>query len=468
MITKKTIQIKNNLLYLIIIITTIILIIFFNFIKEKEGELTNKIYPNVFIDGKNFSLTTKQKVKNYFKNQSNKLKNINLTILINNSSIASFSGKTLDLKFDEETAAERAYLIGRSKSFFSNYYQKITSLAGLKKYHFQTTINYNQSFLNDWFLTIKENYNKPAKNALFEFKNNKVINFRKEEYGQEIDEKKFISDLEINFKSLKEKPKDIFINLKINKIKPEITLSNINNFGIEELISVGQSDFSHSISERVYNINLAATKFHGVLIPPKKIFSFNETLGEISSITGYKPAYIIKDGKTILGDGGGICQVSTTLFRAALNAGLEIIERHPHAYRVYYYENDMKPGFDASVFSPSVDLKIKNNTPAYILIQTEINNKNNFLLFKLYGKKDQRKIEISEPFIWDIVPPPQAKYQEDPNLKKGVIKQVDFPAWGAKAYFSYKVFINQKLAIDQKIHSYYRPWQAVFLIGTKN
>ena len=100
-----------------------------------------------------------------------------------------------------------------------------------------------------------------------------------------------------------------------------------------------------------------------MLIPPGGTISYNEIVGDISAATGYQPAYIIKDGRTILGDGGGVCQVSTTLFRAGLSAGLPILERHPHAYRVHYYEEGgYKPGLDATVFAPGVDLKMKNDT----------------------------------------------------------------------------------------------------------
>ena len=211
---------------------------------------------------------------------------------------------------------------------------------------------------------------------------------------------------------------------------------------------------------------LAASKFDGILIPPGETFSFNKQIGDISALTGYQPAYIIKEGKTVLGDGGGVCQVSTTLFRAAINAGLPVVDRTAHAYRVSYYENDMKPGFDATVFSPSVDLKIKNDTPAYILIDTEVDEDNNLLYFRFYGKKDGRKIEIGEPALWDVVPPPEAKYQDDPTLKKGVTKQVDFPAWGSKASFTYKVSRGGNVTVDEKFYSIYKPWAAVYLVGT--
>ncbi|PIV10997.1 hypothetical protein COS50_02485 [Candidatus Roizmanbacteria bacterium CG03_land_8_20_14_0_80_35_26] len=426
----------------------------------------NKVYPNVYIDNQSFGGRTKQEIINYFKVKSLPLKRISLTIIYQDQSVATFSGQQLKLKTDEETAAERAYFIGRSKFAFSRYYQKITSLLNLNRYDFISNIDYDKSAVSERVESIKEEYNKPAKNALFKFENGRVLSFRKEEKGQEIMIDSVLADFDNAVQSIKNKSENKSIIIKPRIIEPEITLASINNYGIEEFIAEGRSDFSHSIPERIHNIILAASKFNGVLIPPNKTFSFNATVGDISSLTGYKPAYIIKEGKTVLGDGGGVCQVSTTLFRAALNAGLPIEERHAHAYRVGYYENDMKPGFDATVFAPSADLKIKNDTNAYILIETEIDEENNLLYFRLFGKKDNRRSEINNISLWDVSPPPPPKYQDDPTLKKGVTKQIDFPAWGSKASFSYKVYKENNLIIDQKFFSNFRPWQAVFFVGT--
>jgi len=326
-------------------------------------------------------------------------------------------------------------------------------------------INYEKSLIQDFLSGVKEKYDKPAKNALFSFENGRVVSFSQEEKGQEVEEQKFIYDIDKLVRGLENKVNNIQVTLPIKVIEPKVTLAKANEFGIEELIAEGKSDFSHSIPERIHNIILASSKFNGVLIPKGSVFSFNDTVGDISSLTGYKPAYIIKSGKTVLGDGGGVCQVSTTLFRAALNAGLPILERTAHAYRVGYYENDSKPGFDATVFAPNPDLKIKNDSPASILIQTEVDQVNNLLYFRFYGKKDQRKIEISQVTVYDVVPPLPEIRQDDPTLKKGVIKQVDFPAWGAKAVFNYKVSNDDKVLFEKKFFSNYRPWQAVYLVG---
>ncbi|MBI5127626.1 VanW family protein [Candidatus Roizmanbacteria bacterium] len=431
-----------------------------------DKSFTNKIYPSVYIDGKDFSGKTKKQVVDYFSAKSLSLKKESLTLIFKNEPVATFSGQDLDLNYDGETAAERAYLIGRSSFFLSRYYQKISSLYHLSRFDFISSIEYDRDKVVDRFESLKDQYDKPAKNALFKFENNRVASFRKEEKGQEIVIESVISDFDNAVQSFKKNQKNKIIRINPLVIEPEITLSSINNYGIEELIAEGRSNYSHSIPQRIHNVILATSKFNGVLIPPGKTLSFNETVGDISSLTGYQPAYIIKEGKTVLGDGGGVCQVSTTLFRAALNAGLPIIERNAHAYRVLYYENDMKPGFDATVYAPTVDLKIKNDSESYILIQTEADEENNLLYFRLYGKKDNRRVEISPAVLWDVAPPPDPKYQDDPTLKKGVVKQVDFSAWGGKASFGYKVFKDNELKIDQKFYSSYRPWQAIFLVGT--
>ncbi|MEK7633349.1 MAG: VanW family protein [Patescibacteria group bacterium] len=438
----------------------------FIFLKQ-EKNIDDKIYPNVYLDKQNFGLKSKDEIINFYKKKSSKLNNSSVTVFFAESPVATFSAQTLGLKYDGITIAERAYLIGRSTNLSSKYYQKFAGIFNLKKFDFESRIEYDTTELKDFLTLSEEKYNLAAKNALFKFEKGKAVEFRKETNGLKINSNQFLQDFDkiiISFKTDISNNKKIVLNSEV--IKPEIKLTDINEFGIEELIAEGKSDFTHSIPQRIHNLTLAASKFNGVLIPKGKKLSFNETVGDISSLTGYQPAYIIKEGKTVLGDGGGVCQVSTTLFRAALNAGLPIIERNAHAYRVGYYENDSQPGFDATVYAPTVDLKIRNDTQAYILIETDIDEENNLLYFRLYGKKDNRRVEISQATVYDVVPPLPPKYQDDPILKKGVTKQVDFPAWGSKTIFTYKVFQGNKQVIDDKFFSNFRPWAAVYLVGT--
>ena len=456
----------NYLLFLLVIIGMIAIgstgYIFF----KHEKNIGSKIYPNVYLDKQNFGLKSKEEIIKYYDDKTSKLSKTSVAVFYKDEPIATFSAQTLELKYDGKTTAERAYLVGRSTNTPSKYLQKVLTIFNLKKFYFESEIEYDNNELKDFLSTSEEKYNLPAKNALFKFEKGKVIEFRKESDGLKILTEKFLPDFDKVINELKTDLANKKVVLNSEVIKPEIKLSDINEYGIEEFIAEGKSDFSHSIPQRIHNIILAASKFNGVLIPKGKEFSFNDTIGDISSLTGYQPAYIIKEGKTVLGDGGGVCQVSTTLFRAALNAGLPIIERNAHAYRVGYYENDSQPGFDATVYSPTVDLKIKNDTPGYILIETDIDKENNLLTFKFYGKKDDRRIEVSKATVYDVVPALPPKYQDDPTLKKGVTKQVDFAAGGAKAFFSYKVFKGDKLAIDTTFYSNFRPWAAVYLVGT--
>lgn len=437
----------------------------FYFLKQVKN-INNKIYPNVYLDNQNFGLKNKEEVVDFYDKKSSKLKNIKITVFFGSEPVATFSAQTLRLRYDGKTIAERAYIVGRSTNLPSKYLQKILTIFRLKRFDFESQIEYENSDIKDFLSLSEDKYNLAAKNALFKFEKGKVVEFRKETNGLKISSDKFLADFNQIIDSLKTGVSNKKVVLNSEVINPEIKLSDINEYGVEELIAQGKSDYTHSIPQRIHNVILAASKFNGVLIPKGKDFSFNETIGEISSLTGYQPAYVIKEGKTVLGDGGGVCQVSTTLFRAALNAGLPIIERNAHAYRVGYYENDSEPGFDATVYGPTVDLKIKNDTPGYILIETEIDEENNLLYFKLYGKRDSRRVEISKATVYGIAPALPAKYQDDPTLKKGVIKQIDFAAGGAKAFFSYKVFQGDKTMIDTKFYSNFRPWAAVYLVGT--
>lgn len=449
----------------------IFLMFFFIFLAtylySQEKQLTDKIYPNVFIDNIDFGRKRVEDLKNYFQKKNQQLKEVEIFLVYKNQEKATFSAENLGLKYNDEILVRHAFLIGRTPAPLTKFYQKLAAILNLTRFDFSSNLVYDSKPIEDFLTFLEEKYNQPAVNALFELKDRRVTAFKKEKEGLMIDKEKTLDQLQTNINRLKTKfQKKLIVNVFDQIIKPEITLSSINNFGIVEKIGEGKSDYSGSINERIHNIILASSKFHGVLIPKGEIFSFNKTLGDVSSTTGYKPAYIIKNGRTVLGDGGGVCQVSTTLFRAALNAGLPIIEREAHAYRVHYYENDSQPGFDATVFNPSPDLKIKNDTPAHILIQTETNQEKNWLIFYLYGKKDDRKVEISQAAVWDVLPPPEPLYQEDPTLKKGVIKQIDWASWEAKAKFHYKVEKAGKVIIDQDFFSSYHPWRAVYLVGT--
>lgn len=439
-------------------------VILFLSVKVFTQKFIGKIYPYVSIGSVAFGGKTPQDVANYIETLNKPYHNALFEFSFENH-VATLSATELDARYDANLAAAQAYSIGRSGHIVSDIYNSVfnTSVVITPMFRINTDI-YNQTIE-----TLSTSIDIAPQEGLFHFENGKVTAFKPSTNGRRVKRDKTQKKLFQYLQNLTPSPNQfVKIPLVVETQYPSITTSDSNTFGIKERIGYGYSEFQGSIPGRIHNVVLAATRFNGVLIKPGETLSFNKTLGDVSAATGYQSAYIIKNGRTVLGDGGGVCQVSTTLFRAALNAGLPIVERHAHAYRVHYYEEaGYKAGIDATVFDPTDDFKITNNTSTYILIQTQYDLSIPSLTFELYGASDGRKAEITNQKIWDIAPPPPDLYQDDPTLKVGAVKQVDFAAWGAKASFDYKVTRNGETLEDTTFFSNYRPWQAVYLRGTQ-
>ncbi len=325
---------------------------------------------------------------------------------------------------------------------------------------------YSEPALRSFSADIAKENNKEVTEAVFKFDGKRVQEFTPGGNGVSVNQELLYQNLSIAISSL-ERTADTQVSLEVphESTKPQTSVSDVNNLGIKELIGRGTSRFTGSISSRVYNVALASSRINGVLVAPNETFSFATAIGDISKYTGYKEAYIIQNGKTILGDGGGVCQVSTTLFRAVMNAGLPIIERHAHAYRVGYYEQDSGPGLDATVFVPSVDFKFLNDTGHYILIQTSVNTKNLTADFKIYGTSDGRKATVTKPVVTDQIAPADDLYVDEPTLPLGKIVQLEHRAWGARVSFAYTVERDGKQIYQKNFVSVYQPWQAVYQRG---
>ncbi|RJQ36047.1 hypothetical protein C4559_05595 [Candidatus Microgenomates bacterium] len=431
-----------------------------------QKTFANVIYPGITINAVNFSNKTEKDVKNFFTQKNEKIADTKIVFKINNE-IATVSAKQLNFGYDEDLLAKQAFSLGRSNDPISN--ASLILQAYINGLNLPPSYHYSDVELEKFLEPFIKKINVEPTEALFTFQTGKVSAFRPSADGQEIDMETLKSELKS--KSLKiipsEKSQIAIINIPVKTIKPKVSTNQANKLGIKELIGTGTSLFQHSIPNRIFNVTLASTRLNGILIAPDKTFSFNKALGDVSAFTGYQQAYIIQNGRTVLGDGGGVCQVSTTLFRAALDAGLPIMERSAHAYRVGYYEQDSGPGIDATVYGPTVDLKFKNDTGHYILIQTFIDPAFARLTFLLYGTKDGRQATIGKPVIVSQTPPLPTLYQDDPTLPKGVVKQVDFEAWGANVYFTREVVKDGKTIISDKFVSNYKPWQAIYLRGTK-
>lgn len=254
-----------------------------------------------------------------------------------------------------------------------------------------------------------------------------------------------------------------------NTPSPRISDSNLAALGIKELVSSGTSNFSYSPWERVVNVKKMASLLNGTLIAPGEEFSFNNVMGDIDPREGWAEGLVILGGRTVPGLGGGICQVSTTTFRGAFLAGLPITERHDHDYPVPYYTQDGSPeGFDATVWSPDLDLKFVNDTPGYLLLQTRLDTSSEDLAVNFYGTKAPgRSVTMAGPSVSNVRPAPAPRHIIDPRKPKGYVEQTDWPHPGMHAVLRRTVTDASGTRTDDFV-SDYTPWSAVFIEGPKD
>jgi len=202
--------------------------------------------------------------------------------------------------------------------------------------------------------------------------------------------------------------------LVLTDVPPALNLEKLAKAGITAQLARGSSNFVGSPASRVHNIRTGASKFDHTFIQPGEEFSFNDRVGNIDASTGYLTGLVIKGTKLVPEYGGGLCQVSTTMFRAAALAGLAIIERRPHALPVKYYNPQ---GFDATVYTGAADLRFRNDTSAPILIQTVI--KGTEIAFEFYGSPDGRVTKLNGPIVYES--------NSDGSLKTLLTRTVTYP-----------------------------------------
>ncbi|HBH46655.1 MAG: hypothetical protein A2445_02600 [Candidatus Jacksonbacteria bacterium RIFOXYC2_FULL_44_29] len=250
------------------------------------------------------------------------------------------------------------------------------------------------------------------------------------------------------------------IEIITEKVLPKYSTESINDLGIKEIVGIGKSNFAGSPANRRHNIAVGAAALNGLLVPPGEEFSLAAALGAIDGQNGYLPELVIKGNRTIPEYGGGLCQIGTTLFRGALQSGLEITERRSHSYRVVYYE---PAGTDCTIYPPHPDCRFRNNMSTHILIQTTI--KGNEVFFEFWGTKDGRQVTISDPKIYNITKPPAKKFIETTDIAPGITKCTESAHNGADTQFDYAVVYADGTKKEETFYSHYRPWQAVCLVG---
>jgi vancomycin resistance protein YoaR len=327
-------------------------------------------------------------------------------------------------------------------------------LAKMESISAQTS--FDEQKLDNWIGGVVGEVNQTPTDAKLLFKDSKLKIVEPAQFGYEIDPEILAQKIT---EILDNPTKRIALNAKIKK--PTVREDNLEELGIEELVGKGVTTFYGSSSNRIHNIKVGSSRISGVLIEPGETFSAAERVGEVEKSTGYLPEYVIKGKETVKEYGGGLCQVSSTLFRAALDSGFDIVERRPHGYRVSYYEPPI--GMDAAIYVPWTDLKFTNNTDNWVLIQYQMEGYQ--LTFNVYGTDDGREVKISEPQSGNFKSPPKPIEIVDKTLKPGERIVEEKARQGADAWFDYKVKKDGEYIINETITSHYQAWPAKIRVG---
>jgi vancomycin resistance protein YoaR len=342
--------------------------------------------------------------------------------------------------------------------------QSLANMLTVQRVGNQVQVGLAQEALREILLGIATQVDRSAHNARFYFDDatHQLVLIQNATVGRALDTEANITA--INTALLQGEHN---IALQIVEDQPDVTDSaTAEQLGITGLVASETSYFFGSSTERKQNIQAASAQFHGLLIAPGETFSMGSALGDVSLDNGYAEALIIYGGRTIKGVGGGVCQVSTTLFRTVFFGGYPVVERYSHAYRVSYYERTSSgsvdsnlAGLDATVYFPLVDFKFTNDTPYWLLMETYMGDSS--LTWKFYSTSDGRSVTWETTGPVNIVKAPKPLFEENPEMKPGQIKQVDWAAEGADVTVTRTVWKNGATYFTDEFKTHYEPWQAI-------
>jgi len=262
--------------------------------------------------------------------------------------------------------------------------------------------------------------------------------------------------------------------LPVQEVAPQVTEANLHSLGINELVSIGRSDFTGSADYRINNIGVGMGILNGILIAPGEEFSFNNNIGSIDARNGFVEGYAIIQDRTQLEFGGGICQDSTTLFRAAFWAGLPITERWGHSFYISWYDkyglgvNGNGPGLDATIFTGGPDLKFVNDTGHWLLMQSTSNPHTGVAEVAFYGTKPNRTVALEQSITKRIPAPTNPKFVTVPKQPFGTSRQSDHARGGMTINVYRTITENGVRKQPQLFQTTFRAWPNIYVFNPAN
>lgn len=372
--------------------------------------------------------------------------------------------------------------------------QQIASLIVLKEDQVasggkQVTVAIDEVGLTKIVAGIAADVNLAALNARFDYTGGQLKSIGSGADGRQVDNPATVAAIKAALAK-----DDRTLSLPVVTIKPKVGPGDAGKLGVQDLIQQASTPYNVGTAERQFNIELAASRLNGVVLAPGDVFSFNREVGEVSykkiiwppgastEPVGYKQGFAITQNEqgqaqTIPSEGGGICQVATTLFQSAFWAGYQIVERNWHLYWIPRYGEPPTgiQGLDATIDQAyddsgklinSVDLKFKNNTDNYLLIQARTDKRN--LTFQLYGVKPKWQVKVQPPKIENVVKTDATMIrQPEPSFAPGFEMQVESAQDGFQATIVRTVLQDGKVLEDHSFVSVYQPAHNVTLYGPK-
>ncbi|MBD3311661.1 MAG: hypothetical protein GF349_04190 [Candidatus Magasanikbacteria bacterium] len=314
--------------------------------------------------------------------------------------------------------------------------------------------------------------NIEAENARFEMnENGKVVEFKGSRPGIGLDKEKtyeLINDAILQ-RSWHDEGITNEVQVMVEQVEPEIKTGEVNDLGVAEVLGVGISDFSGSPRNRIRNIANAIAKLNGVLIKPGEEFSTIAYTRPFTYEGGYYPELVIKGDEIKPEIGGGLCQIGTTLFRMAMNAGMDITQRRNHSLVVHYYNDPVNglPGTDATIYDPAPDFRFLNDTDNYVLIQAQADYNRMELIFTLWGTDDGRTAYFTHPTVTRWIPYGETREVETTKIAPGE-RECQHAYTGADAFFTYFRQLPDEEEEKRVFTSHYRPLPQICLVGVED
>lgn len=436
---------------ILIVIAIFLMLLFISIMYFTNEYLNPKIHKGVKIEEVDVSYLSKEEaLKKVKKITDNEINNKKISFYYDDTEI-NIGLKDFGYKLDLDKAIDEAYNYGRSKNVFGNYIDLISSL--LFKKNILADSSFNEIKRDKVITNLGKEIFKSPVDAHAIINEDGSVKIADSEIGRYLDlnETKTLLDEDLLGKEK--------IQLPVYKTEPKIYSNYFD--GIDKVLGDFSTDYSSSINNRKENIKIASSKFNNLKLNPGDEISFNELVGEITEETGFKSATVIVGGEYESGIGGGICQVSTTLYNSLILSDLEILERHNHSRPINYVDL----GTDAAVASGYKDLKFKNNTNNPILILADADG--NKLNFKVLGNSSDRdyEVKIIAERLGVVSPDVKTIYSDSIPEGETVVRESGKRGY---SYKTYKEIIKNGEVLEKKeiSNSYYVPKDKVLVVGT--